>query len=401
MGCPLWPLKGGRQLRGFPILKALAQAGEVDLLYLDNMVSEEERHGASFLEGICRRVVIADWPRGNGPRTGSIFNHVSLLLGKVISARRIDARYLSEESREILHGDYDLNWISGVVTYKKIGLQNSGKCVVDIDDIRHREFLRVDGTRQYSLKQRLGRFLRGRAWRRLELGVIRKADCSLVCSRLDKDFLGDERVKIVRNAYNSPSDSAPCIEQSHLHAPASKKMLMIGNMDYEPNIDGVEFFCREILPIIRERVPTASFVVVGKGGSVRLAKCRLIPGVNVVGAVEDLTPFLQEAAFSLVPLRMGSGTRLKVLESLYYGRAVISTQVGAEGLELIHGKHILIADAANEFADQCIRLLESPSLACELADCGRSFVRSEYSWSKVKEDVDNIIKFVMSMKSCD
>jgi hypothetical protein len=398
VGSPLWPLQGGRQLRGFPILKALTQAGKVDLLCLVDKVSEEDREGESFLERICRRVVIAQWPANTGPSSSRFVNLVSMLRGEVNSARRIDSRDLSGGAKEILHGDYDLNWVAGVVTYERINLAPDCRCVVDIDDIRHRELLRTGGASRYSLKQRVGRCLRGRAWRRLELGAIMKTDCSLVCSRLDRDFLADDRVRIVRNSYNGTSGSEVSAVADLSMAVGSKKMLMIGNMDYEPNIDGVEFFCREILPVIRERIPTASFVVVGKGGGERLEKCRSIAGVDLVGKVEDLTPFLQEAAFSLVPLRMGSGTRLKVLESLYYGRAVVSTYVGAEGLELLPGKHILLAELAEEFAHHCIQLLEDPALARNLAEAGQSYIREEYSWDRVKEDVDEVIDFAMMPK---
>jgi glycosyltransferase involved in cell wall biosynthesis len=161
-------------------------------------------------------------------------------------------------------------------------------------------------------------------------------------------------------------------------------IVFVGSMDWMPNIDGVEYFVREILPLIRREVPDCTLTIVGRSPSkATLALMERDSKINVTGTVADVRPWVWGAKLSVVPLRIGGGTRLKIYESMAAGTPVVSTSIGAEGLEVDHPKNIRLADAPYDFAAQCITLLKREDERQHLASEGRSLVTSRFSWDAV------------------
>jgi polysaccharide biosynthesis protein PslH len=158
-------------------------------------------------------------------------------------------------------------------------------------------------------------------------------------------------------------------------------MVFTGLMTYRPNADGVSFFIRRILPAIRAARGDAAFTAVGWGLPDDIRPL-LGDGVSHTGRVEDIRPYLAQASVVVVPLRIGSGTRLKVLEALAMAKPVVSTSVGCEGLDVTHGEHLLIADDPATFAASVLRLLEDPAEAASLGSRGRALVESRYGWEQ-------------------
>jgi polysaccharide biosynthesis protein PslH len=164
---------------------------------------------------------------------------------------------------------------------------------------------------------------------------------------------------------------------------ATKPILaFLGSMDWDANQDAVTWFAREILPRIRTTIPAAELLAIGRNPP---ASLRDLPGVHLTGTVPDVRPHMQEAAAMVLPLRIGGGTRIKIYEAMAMGVPVISTSIGAEGLDVTHGKNILLADDAAHFADECIRLLRDTPLAASIAASARSHVADNYSWARVSE----------------
>ncbi len=162
------------------------------------------------------------------------------------------------------------------------------------------------------------------------------------------------------------------------------KLVFVGAMDWMPNEDGIQWFASEVLPRIRITMPDASLTVVGRnpGSAVRrLADAG--SGIDVTGTVPDVRPYLRDAAVVIVPLRVGGGTRLKIYEAMAANRPVVSTTIGAEGLPLVTGQHLLTADDPGSFADACIRLLQSPADAGRIAAAGGRYVREHFGWDRV------------------
>jgi glycosyltransferase involved in cell wall biosynthesis len=142
-------------------------------------------------------------------------------------------------------------------------------------------------------------------------------------------------------------------------------------------------FARSILPRIRAFVPDVKLFVVGHAPPARVKALGREPGIEVTGYVNDILPYYRLSKVTVVPLRAGGGTRLKVLESMALGRAVVSTTVGCAGLEVCHGVHLLIADHPQQFADCVVQLLGDDALRTELVGNARRLVEQHYDWSTI------------------
>jgi glycosyltransferase involved in cell wall biosynthesis len=161
--------------------------------------------------------------------------------------------------------------------------------------------------------------------------------------------------------------------------PDGRTLLFFGAINYYPNTDGVLWFLREIWPRIQAVRPGARVLVVGQRPPPAVLDLRS-PSVDVVGFVDDLRPVIARAAVVIVPLRMGSGTRLKIVEAMAMSKAIVSTRVGAEGLDVRDGKHLVLADEPGKFADACLRVMDDSGFATSLGRDARSLVEAEYSW---------------------
>ncbi len=159
-------------------------------------------------------------------------------------------------------------------------------------------------------------------------------------------------------------------------------LLFFGAINYFPNADGVIYFIDKVFPKIRERCPNAVFRIMGPGAGPAVME-RQGNGVEVLGMVDDVGPHLDRASVIVVPLRIGGGTRLKIVEALSKGKPVISTRLGAEGIDVVHQEHLLLADEPEEFAAQVERLLKDPELAARLGNSGRQLMEDRYSWRSI------------------
>lgn len=159
-------------------------------------------------------------------------------------------------------------------------------------------------------------------------------------------------------------------------------MVFTGMMAYTPNYDGMLYFLDQIFPLIREEVPQAKIYIVGKRPPKEL-KERASDHVEVTGFVDDVRPYVWKSKIFVVPLRMGSGTRLKVVESLAMKKPVVSTSIGCEGIDVVDGESILIEDSAEAFADSVIRLFNNNNLCNRIATKGHQVVKKNYEWESI------------------
>jgi len=168
-------------------------------------------------------------------------------------------------------------------------------------------------------------------------------------------------------------------------------VLFTGSMDWMPNEDAVGFFAEEILPSVTKELPQATLSIVGRNPSPSvLALPQRYPGVRVTGTVPDVRPYLESARVFVVPLRIGGGTRLKIFEAMAMEKAIVTTSVGAEGLPVRHGEHLLIADTPSAFADAVTGLLRDPQYAATLGARAAELVRSQFGWHRAAEQFAEI-----------
>jgi glycosyltransferase involved in cell wall biosynthesis len=163
--------------------------------------------------------------------------------------------------------------------------------------------------------------------------------------------------------------------------PQSPLVVFTGSMDWQPNIDGVEFFCSEIWPLVLRKVPQARFRIVGRDPHARVHKLAS-DSVEVTGSVPSIVGHLRDAAAIVVPLRIGGGTRIKIYEGMAMGKATVSTTVGAEGLDVEHGRDILLEDSPSDFAEAIVTLLQHEDVRRRF-EAGAVATARKYDWSVI------------------
>jgi glycosyltransferase involved in cell wall biosynthesis len=251
--------------------------------------------------------------------------------------------------------------------------------VVDEHNIEYELLYRMYRT-EHAVVRRFYNWLEFNKFRREEIGTWRSVSGCVSTSAREQDLIREivprTPTVVVANAvdvdYFSPSDES--IDDNAL--------VMTGLMHYRPNIDGALYFLQEIFPHILASRPKMVFYIVGKGAPEELKR---LAGANAVvtDTVPDVRPYVHKAAVFVVPLRMGGGTRLKVLEGLSMEKAVVSTSIGCEGIDVTHGEHLLIADEPLAFADSVLKLLSDRELAAKLGRQGRALIERQYRWETV------------------
>lgn len=250
------------------------------------------------------------------------------------------------------------------------------RLVIDEHNVEYEVFQRMsEGER--SLSRRAFNRLEYLRCRRFEQAWWRRADACVVTSDRERptvrESAPDTPVAVVPNAvdldYFTPSGTSA---EPHT-------IVFNGTLTYRPNVDGAHFLIDEVWPLVRDRYPDARLTLVGRSEGVD-TRSLMGPGVELLGEVPDIRPYIDRAAVVAVPIRIGGGTRLKVVEALAMGKATVSTALGCEGLAVRDREHLLIADDALAFASRIFDVFESAALRDALGHAGRRLVEGRYSW---------------------
>lgn len=220
--------------------------------------------------------------------------------------------------------------------------------------------------------------------------VCREARSVIAVSDVDAGLIqtmyGIERVSAVPTGVDTDYFAAP-VEPKRV-----SDLVFVGSMDYLPNIEGVKYFVREVLPLIRAGRPDCTLTVVGRKPPAEITSLgEKDRRIHVTGTVADVRPYLWGSPVSVVPLLSGGGTRLKIYESMAAGTAVVSTTVGAEGLTVHHPRDIRLADTPQRFAAECLALLENASEREAVAAAARQMVVNEFSWERVSRRFEELL----------
>lgn len=340
------------------------------------------------LQGFCERLQVVEPPpfRPRG-RRASPPERLASFLSWAVAGRPLEVQALEGLRQEV--GQVARSWaeefrpdlleVNEAVTLPLVeDLAERMPVLLNVHNLVFRVAERL-GVRAPSWRARLKVRLNVAKLRALERETYRRPYRFVTCSEADRQGLLElaprARVSVVPNGVDTAyfrCDPAA--------TPDPDRLLFTGKMEYGPNADAVEFFMAEVMPQVRRARSAAHLEVVGMSPPPTLYELARGNPMTVHGEVPDVRPWLERCAVSVVPLRAGSGTRLKILEALAMERAVVATRIGAEGLDVVHGEHLLLADRPRDFAEAVIALMEDEGLRRRLGSQGRRLVEERYEW---------------------
>jgi glycosyltransferase involved in cell wall biosynthesis len=277
----------------------------------------------------------------------------------------------------------DVVWYFTKYVLRKVGFPKKTPVVLDLDDVPWRKML-LTARYQHGLKKVFTLSKVGPSWIE-DHWLARRAQSIVITNPTENKLLRKgKKIMPVLNGFDFPK----AIEISPR---SSKKLLFFGSLFYYPNLEGVHWFCREVLPKIRIAVPEVEVDIAGLRKE-QMKDMESIPGVRLLGFVEDLDPLIRDSACLIVPLRIGSGTRIKILEAWSKGLPVVTTTLGAEGLRVQDGEQALVGDSSQAFAEACIRLLLSPNLGTDLAHRAFEYGVSHFSWESIYPSLEHALE---------
>ena len=376
-----FPLNSGGRIRTFHLLKHVSQVHPVTLVTA--VETAEEARAAAALEEQLPQVTLR---LAAVPSRNTLARRVSRALRSPIDPLPYTwagyrHRRFAENLRRSLEGQrYDLVHCDHTqIAHAVLALETPPR-LLNAHNVDSVLIERLAAVEQRSWRRPLLRW-QARKVRVAERRTYPAFDGCLAMSEVD-------RVHVERLAAGKPVWTIPNGVDLEWFEPAQTTpeaglMVFSGAMDWLPNVDAVEFFAREILPAVRTRLPAARLLVVGRNPAPALRARLDGAGVEFTGTVDDVRPHLARGSLFVVPLRVGSGTRLKILEAWAMGKAVLSTSLGAEGLPAHDGQNIVLADEPGHFAERAVTLLQQPGAARHLGGAGRQVVEETFSWKRI------------------
>ncbi len=377
---PPWPLDQGDKLRNYHLLKALALKHKVTLVCF--CAPEEGDLWRSSLEPFCEAIHTVLLSRKR--MIINSFLHPGL---PVTMAARISSQMLGLIKRLTSGEEYDLIFTCQLKMGAHFIKCQGKKKVIDLTDLVS------------LLNQRMIDYIRfwpSRLFRQLEVKrlsiwenkIATIADLVLFVSAIDASFMRKANcfspIEVLSNGVDLqyfqtlPDSSKPII-------------LFYGHLRYLPNSDGITWFVHEIFPKVRDLVPEAELLVIGKDATRGIKAMATLPGIKLIGHVTDLRPYLANAAVMVAPLRFGTGVRNKILEAFSSQKAVVSTSLGCEGLSVVPEVHLEVADDPLIFAEKTAHLLKNSAARCLLAANGRKLVEEKYNWESIEKKLDALL----------
>ena len=374
-----FPLTDGGRIRVFNLLKQIAAKSDITLLALQTQPTDEE--GIAELQQLGVQVhLVPNAPTLPRVSLRTLIN--AFHRQQPITVARYDLPAYRQKFKELIATeDYDLVHYEMFHT-AQFHTETDLPGVLSQQNVDSEIWRRLCGETANPF-YKFVYWTQQRAFQRYERVLSPKFDAVTCTSNIDatvfQHHCAADAIAIIPNGVDVTHFQPDFTTEAPAH------LIYIGSMDWYPNEDAVAFFADEILPGIQSEVPEVQFSIVGGNPSARVQKLEEREGVIVTGRVPEIKPYFAEATVFVVPLRIGSGTRLKILEALAMGKAIVSTSVGAEGLNLKDGEEIFIADEPKPFAEAVTRLLTDPALRRRIGENGRARVEKDYDWRSIGE----------------
>ena len=379
-----FPLTDGGRIRVFNLLKQIAKKSEVTLLALETQKTDAD--GVAELQQLGIQVhLVPNAP--TLPRLSLSTLVKAFRKRQPITVARYDVPTYRQKFRELIANEsfdlvhYEMFHVAQFYTETHLPRVLSQQ---NVDSAIWRRLCSETANPFYKFVY----WTQQLAFQRYERVLSPKFDAVTCTSDIDaavfQEHCAEDAIQIIPNGVDITHYRPDFTTEAPAH------LIYIGSMDWYPNEDAVGFFADEVLPRIQEKVPGVAFSIVGGNPSPQVQKLAAREGVVVTGRVPEIKPYFAEATVFVVPLRIGSGTRLKILEALAMGKAIVSTTVGAEGLDLKDGEEIFIADEPTAFANAVIRLLTDSELRRRIGENGRARVERDYDWRSIGEKLHEV-----------
>lgn len=380
----LWPPETGGRLRSFHILSELSRRNDVTVLTTHGPGDDSGSLAAHLPEGTKVVSVPYTIPKRNSARFALALLR-SWFTSQPVDLVKFRVPALSKRIwRAIEANEADLCVVDFLSAAPNMPVWGTVPVVFFAHNVEHMIWKRLSRVARGFLRLLLE--LEWRKLRRCETSVCTRASFVLTVSDADRELFASLAPTAnlatiptgVDTGYFTPRDA----DESPTH------LVFTGSMDWHPNEDAILYFIDCILPRIRNQLPQVSMTVAGRNPSARLLARAVEANIQVTGTVSDIRPYMAQAAVYVVPLRIGGGTRLKIFEALSMGKAVVSTTVGAEGLPVVPGEHVVLADDPDDFARATLALLRDPTRRRALGHAGRCLVETRYSWTQVAREFE-------------
>jgi len=367
-----WPADTGGKLRSYYLIRGLAQQAETDLYTVCYGPPPDPQPLAAF----CRRVEVIPlqpplvrWP---------VIRALSQRLPRSVTYFRTAESMAT--IREKLAGHYDLlvaDEISMAPYLLDLPGQEATPKIVMRQKIDYLHYAEVAAHRPWNQDKVLD-WLEAERLQRFEYATMPRFHGAVVCSQEDARVAAQQGPKLPIDIIVNGADTeffTPMRQPD-----PDPTLLLIGTMHYYPNIDATLYFFETMYPALQQAVPKLKVLIVGHLPPPEIQALGKLPGVTVTGSVPDVRPYLARSWALAVPLRLGGGTRLKIVEAMASGVPVVSTTVGAQGLAATDGQQLLVADTPEQFVQKTVRLLQDAQLREQLAQQGADLVQKAYSW---------------------
>ncbi len=382
----LFPADTGGKIRTLNVLKHLARWHEVT--YLSNLL-EVERPYLSEMRALGLRTETVDWRESSRQSLSFLgFALTNLLFSKYpLNVDKDFDKRIADRARSIVDSQAVDLVICDFVQMARNAMELATASVLFQHNVEAEIFARQSDAAAWPISAYLR--LQARRMANFESHAGRCFTRVVAVSQRDRDIFESRYHLDNVRTIDTAVDLEYFANQSSTRSP---RIVFVGSMDWPPNQQGVLHFGRSIFPRIRGRRPDVQFWIVGRNPPAAIRALAALEGVVVTGTVADTRPTLHEAMVSVVPLYAGGGTRLKIFESMASGIPVVSTKLGAEGLPVHSGEHLLIADADDEFADAVLRCLEDVESAQAMAERGLQWVKSRFGAEAVARQFEAICR---------
>ena len=377
-----YPLDRGQHVRVFNLLAACADACDVTFIAPEPPADIErapvERH--------CHRIIyVGTTPVGGLARVSSLIQTLRFAPGLRTPATIRRLMPFTSALRSLGGETFDLVWaerpqMACLTTPLRV------RTILDFDDIEHVKLARQTTLQRNPLARLHGAY-RYAVHRHIELTWSRKCLASIVCSEGDRAYLADHGCRnavVIPNAPNQRSFVQTSRPPADPGGPL--RIAFLGHVLAAPNADAIRFFADEVLPALRAHVPDAVLDVIGPGSTPELAES-YASRVRFLGFVSDLEAAFADYDMLVVPLRFGSGTKLKILDAMALRLPIVTTSIGAEGLGVEHDHHALIAETVPEIVDAILRLKRDPALSRRLTANANALVSERFSWDAIRNSL--------------